>query len=56
MTPHELINLPYAGQAEKQLRKQGDWKLTEQEKHERAMDKMISALDEIEDIAWSAKP
>lgn len=26
MTPHELINLPYAGMAEKQLRKQGDWR------------------------------
>ncbi len=25
MTPQELINIPYAGMAEKQLRKQGDW-------------------------------
>lgn len=25
MTPQQLMDLPYAGMAEKQLRKQGDW-------------------------------
>ena len=26
MTPHELMELPYAGMAEKQLRKDGMWR------------------------------
>lgn len=47
MTPHDLINLPHAGMAEKQLRKQGDWLLTREETTQKAMDDLAHALAEV---------
>ena len=46
MTPHELINLPYAGQANKQLRKMGKWKLTAQEEFEDKIGKVMGSIDD----------
>lgn len=51
MTPQQLINLPYAGMAEKALREAGMWRLTEQEKTEKRLDDALGALEEIEHIA-----
>ena len=47
MTPQELINLPYAGMAEKQLRKQGDWQLTPQEELRKLSDAAYIAVDDV---------
>lgn len=40
MTPHELMELPYAGMAEKQLRKDGMWRKS-------ALDILFSIPDDI---------
>ena len=56
MTPQELMDLPYAGMAEKQLRSEGKWSYTQEEKIAMIFDRMRSAhidldyaLDDLED-------
>ena len=49
MTPQDLINLPGAGNAEKQLRKMGKWQLTPQEKLAKALDSLNSSIDDAAD-------
>lgn len=44
--PHELINLRGYGSAEKALRKAGLWKLTPQEKANRAIEDVEYALEQ----------
>ena len=46
MTPQDLMDLPYAGMAEKQLRKDGRWRLTPREKVEKTMDALAVSLDD----------
>lgn len=45
MTPHELINLPYAGMAEKELRKAGMWRKDPSEYIEDALGDLEVAID-----------
>ena len=45
MTPHELINLPYAGMAEHQLRKDGRWIKEPHEYIEDALGDLEVAID-----------
>ena len=51
MTPQELMDLPYAGMAEKQLRRLGKWRLTELEKLEAKWEKCMDSLYDIKCIA-----
>ena len=53
--PQTLINTPGAGNAEKALRKAGLWKLTPQEKLQRAMDKLSNALEDAHDYYGEVK-
>jgi len=55
MTPQQLIDLPGAGNAEKQLRKMGKWQLTPQEKIEKALDDALEDLEQIEDLIYTSK-
>lgn len=45
MTPQQLMDLPSAGMAEKQLRKAGLWRLTPQEKLAKALDNLSYSID-----------
>lgn len=47
MTPQQLIDLPYAGMAEKQLRKQGDWRKTKDEAIDDMLDKFERIVNEM---------
>lgn len=49
MKPQDLMDLPYCGMAEKQLRNQGDWVYTKQEKLEKIYDNLRSAFSDIGD-------
>ena len=49
MTPQQLIDLPGYGSAEKQLRKEGRWRLTPQEI---AFNKLNDALSAIQDVEY----
>jgi hypothetical protein len=49
--PHDLINLPGAGNAEKALRKAGLWLLTPEEKLSRAIDDLIGSIEATKDFA-----
>ena len=53
MTPQELMDLPYAGDAEKQLRRLNMWHLTEKEKLDRAKDNIAGnitdAIDQLQE-------
>ena len=55
MTPQDLINLPGAGNAEKQLRKMGKWQLTPLEKLAKAMDSLNSSIDDAADAIDDAQ-
>ena len=55
MTPQDLINLPGAGNAEKQLRKMGKWQLTPQEKLAKALDSLNSSIDDAADAIDDAQ-
>jgi hypothetical protein len=48
---HELINTPGAGKAEAALRKAGLWKLTPQEKLQRAMYNLGGYIDDMQSVA-----
>jgi len=55
MTPQDYMDLPYAGMAERELRKRRLWQLTPQEKISKAIDDLAgfigdaqSALDDAE--------
>lgn len=49
MTPQQLIDMPGYGDAEKQLRKEGRWRLTAQEI---AFNKLNDALSSIQDVEY----
>ena len=49
--PHDLINLPGAGNAEKALRKAGMWRLTPMEMIEKATDNLRGYVDDIQSAA-----
>lgn len=53
MTPQDLMNLPHAGMAEKQLRKAGMWRLTPVEKIEKEMDALAVSLDDAQEAMHS---
>lgn len=53
MTPQDLMNLPYAGMAEKKLRKAGMWMLTPMEKIEKKMDALAVSLDDAQEAMHS---
>ena len=55
MTPQDLINLPGAGNAEKQLRKMGKWQLTPQEILSKALDNLNSSIDDAADAINDAQ-
>lgn len=55
MTPHELMDLPYAGMAEKQLRSAGKWSYTQEEKLEMVFDKMKEAHYELEGAMYDVE-
>lgn len=50
MTTQDLMNLPYAGMAEKQLRKDGMWRLTPLEKIESAIGKLENGLCDAQEV------
>lgn len=45
LTPQELMDLPYYGQAEKHLRKSGRWVLTKAEELEKIIFDMVRELN-----------
>jgi hypothetical protein len=49
MTPQEYMDLPYAGMAEKELRRRGKWQLTPREKISKAMDALDVLLDDAQE-------
>lgn len=49
MTPQELMDLPYAGMAEKQLRSEGKWSHTQEEKLVMIFDKMQEAYEALQE-------
>jgi hypothetical protein len=49
--PQTLINLPGAGNAEKELRKAGLWRLTPEERLECAISDLVGAVDIAQDFA-----
>lgn len=51
MHPQELMDLPYAGMAEKKLRHAGLWQLTPHEKIENALGDLETALDKAQEAA-----
>ena len=53
MTPQDLMDMPYAGMAEKQLRKSGMWLLTPLEKIEKEMDALALSLDDAQEAMHS---
>jgi len=55
MTTQQLMDLSGYGSAEKQLRKDGRWKLTPQEKIEKMLDLLSSKIDEVEDAISDAQ-
>lgn len=55
MTPQQLMDLPSAGMAEKQLRKAGLWQLTPQEKLDDALSKLYSCIEEAGDAISDAQ-
>ena len=57
MTPHELINLPYAGMARKELIAQGKWNhtITDQERIEWLAENVIYMRRVDEKQAWKFK-
>lgn len=46
MTPQQIMDLPYAGMAEKQLRKEGKWRKTPMEIIEQSIYCAENAIDE----------
>lgn len=54
MTPQEIMNLPYAGMAEKQLREQKGWRLDPSEKLRLIMDKISNDVDELIEYSSAA--
>ena len=50
MTPHEMMDLPYYGDAEVVLRRQGDWESSDVEAAESRLFKLEEALTEIVEI------
>mgnify|MGYP000064821759 CR=1 FL=1 len=52
MTPQQLMDLPYAGMAEKKLRKSGRWVLTPHEKLDILIGRVVDAADDISDAAY----
>lgn len=55
MHPQELMDLPYAGMAEKELRKRKLWQLTPHEKIEHALGDLDDALDKAQDAMYDIK-
>ena len=49
MTPQELMDMPGYGKAEEYLRKTGKWKLTKEERIDKALGKLDDALDDARD-------
>ena len=48
LTPQQLMDMPYAGMAEKKLRKEGRWRLTQQEIAFNKLNDALSAIQEVE--------
>jgi len=54
LTPQQLIDLPGYGRAEKQLRKEGRWELTADEKRSVTISKAMQSLEDALDDASNA--
>ena len=52
MTPQELMDMPYAGMAEKKLRQTRKWVLTKEERLSHALDGLMSAVDDASTYAY----
>ena len=48
MTPQQLMDLPYAGMAERELRNAGKWVMTKEEEMAKVFDAMKDAHYELE--------
>ena len=55
INPHDLINLPGYGNAEKELRKAGMWRIDPMERLERSLDDAIGAIVIAQDFMQQAE-
>lgn len=53
MTPQQLMDLPHAGMAERQLRKDGRWELTPHERIAKNMDDLSMAIDDAQSAVYN---
>lgn len=52
LTPQQLMDMPGAGDAQKQLRKEGRWKLTRDERISASLDSLMNAVDDAHDAVY----
>lgn len=55
MTPQELMDLPYAGMAEKRLRKAKKWELSKEEKLAEVFDRLSDTHYELEGAMYDVE-